>query len=67
VPVTELTEAVDGVYSFADDRRAGLIAETESFRASNHANKAAWQTSGVVKTVKWYTAEDGKVCEYCQA
>ena len=23
--------------------------------------------SGVVQTVKWYTAEDDKVCEFCQA
>jgi Phage Mu protein F like protein len=65
--LTELTQAVDGVYSFADERRAGLIAKTESYRASNWANKEAWQQSGVVKTLKWYTAEDGKVCEFCQA
>jgi HK97 family phage portal protein len=65
--LNELTETVDDVYSFADERRAGLIAKTESFRAANYANKAAWQASGVVKTVKWFTADDGKVCEFCQA
>ena len=65
--LTELTNAVDGVYSFADERRAGLIAKTESFRAANYANKAAWQASGVVKTVQWYTAEDDHVCEFCDA
>jgi HK97 family phage portal protein len=65
--LTELTQAVEGVYSFADERRTGLIAKTESYRASNSANRAAWQQSGVVKTVKWYTAEDGKVCEFCAA
>ena len=64
--LTELKETVDGVYSFADERRAGLIAKTESFRAANWANKTAWKESGVVKTVKWYTAEDDKVCEFCQ-
>jgi len=63
--LTELTDAVDGVYSFADARRAGLIAKTESYRASNWANKEAWQQSGVVKTIKWYTAEDAKVCDDC--
>lgn len=63
----ELTDAVDGVYSFADARRAGLIAKTESFRAANSANKEAWKQSGVVKTVKWYSAEDAKVCEFCEA
>jgi HK97 family phage portal protein len=64
--LTELTQAVDGVYSFADSRRAGLIAKTESFRAANSANKAAWLQSGVVKTVKWYTSEKDNVCEFCQ-
>jgi HK97 family phage portal protein len=63
----ELTNAVEGVYSYADERRAGLIAKTESFRAANWANKEAWKASGVVKTVQWYTAEDDKVCEYCEA
>jgi HK97 family phage portal protein len=62
----ELTNAVEGVYSYADERRAGLIAKTESFRAANWANKQAWQASGVVKTVKWYTAEDDTVCQFCQ-
>lgn len=62
----ELTDAVDGVYSFADERRAGLIAKTESYRAANWANREAWAQSGVVKTLTWYTAEDDRVCPYCQ-
>jgi hypothetical protein len=65
--LTELTEAVDGVYSFADERRAGLIAKTESFRAANWANKEAWRDSGMVKTLKWYTSEKDNVCEFCRA
>jgi hypothetical protein len=56
---------VEGVYSFADERRAGLIAKTESFRAANLANKDAWRLSGVVETVAWYTAEDQRVCQFC--
>jgi len=63
----ELTNAVDGVYSFADERRAGLIAKTESFRAANWANRQAWAQSGVVKTLIWYTAEDDHVCPQCEA
>jgi hypothetical protein len=63
--ITELTQTVDGVYSFADERRAGLIAKTESFRAVNWANQEAWRASGVVQTVKWYTSEQDNVCEYC--
>lgn len=62
----ELTRAVDDVYDFADNRRAGLIAKTESFRAANWANREAWMKSGVVKTIKFYTAEDDKVCPRCQ-
>jgi hypothetical protein len=65
--LAELTNAVDGVYSFADERRAGLIAKTESYRAANWANKEAWAQSGVVKTVKWYTSEQDNVCEFCKA
>lgn len=61
----ELTEAVEDIYDFADERRAGLIARTESVRTSNWANKTAWQMSGTVKTVQWYTAEDQKVCPFC--
>jgi SPP1 gp7 family putative phage head morphogenesis protein len=44
-----------------------LIAKTESYRASNYANLQAWQQSVVVKTVKWYTAEDENVCPQCEA
>jgi HK97 family phage portal protein len=62
-----LTNAVEGVYSFADERRAGLIAKTESFRAANWANREAWAQSGVVKTLIWYTAEDDRVCPQCDA
>ena len=62
----ELTDAVDGVYSFADERRAGLIAKTESYRAANWANREAWVQSGVVKSLKWYSAEDAHVCPQCQ-
>jgi HK97 family phage portal protein len=65
--LTELTNAVDGVYSFADERRAGLIAKTESFRAANWANREAWAQSGVVKSLKWYTAADDRVCPQCDA
>jgi SPP1 gp7 family putative phage head morphogenesis protein len=65
--LTELTNAVDGVYSFADERRAGLIAKTESFRAANWANREAWAQSGVVKSLKFYTAEDDRVCPRCAA
>ena len=34
---------------------------------ANGALKTAWQQSGVVKTLKWYTAENATVCPFCQA
>jgi hypothetical protein len=50
----ELKEAVDGVYSFADERRAGLISKTKAFRAANLANKDAWRLSDVgQKFYRW--------------
>jgi hypothetical protein len=36
--------------SFADEKRAGFIAKTESYRAANYANLQTWQQSRVVKT-----------------
>ena len=29
--------------------------------------KEAWKQTGVVKTIKWYTAEDAEVCDSCEA
>lgn len=63
--LAELTQAVDDTYAFADARRAGLIAKTESYRTANWANREAWQQSGVVSTLVWYTAEDDHVCAEC--
>ena len=42
-----------------------MVAKTEAFRTANFATKEAWKQSGVVKSIKWYTAEDEKVCEFC--
>lgn len=63
--LAELTDAVQGVYDFADEKRAYRVAATESSRTANWANKTAWQESGVVKSLKWYTGEDATVCEFC--
>jgi hypothetical protein len=56
---------VKEVYEFSDDARALSVARTETFRAANMANKDAWKSTGRVVTIKWYTAEDELVCEYC--
>lgn len=61
----ELKDLVSGVYEFSDLTRAEVVAETETFRIANDATKQAWKQTGVVKTLKWYTAEDERVCPFC--
>lgn len=63
-PLSDIAKGVNEVYAAADDYGAERIAKTESFRTSNTALKTAWQQSGVVKTVKWYTAS-GNPCTFC--
>ncbi len=61
----DITKRIEQVYEWSDASRAPMVAKTESFRSANSALKAAWKQSGVVKTVRWYTAEDSKVCPFC--
>lgn len=63
----ELTTAAQGVLTFENRERAEQIAKTLSFGATNLANKRGWQKSGVVKTVKWLTADEPDVCGLCAA
>ncbi len=62
----ELTERVRQVYEFSDEVRAERVARTEAFGVANLATKEAWRQSGVVKTLKWFTALDERVCEFCE-
>jgi len=61
----ELTTAVQNIHPFEAREKAELIAKTLSFGASNLANRRAWQRSGVVKTLKWFAADDAEMCEFC--
>ncbi len=61
----ELKKQIKEIYEFSNDVRAGQVARSEVFRAANYATKQAWADTGVVKTIKWYTAADERVCEYC--
>jgi SPP1 gp7 family putative phage head morphogenesis protein len=63
----ELTERVKDVYEFSDVVRAERVARTETFAVANMATKEAWRQSGVVKTLRWYTALDERTCEACMA
>jgi HK97 family phage portal protein len=63
--IDDITKHVEQIYEWSDNWRAERVAKTESFRTANSALKEAWQQSGVVKTVKWYTANNP--CPFCQA
>jgi HK97 family phage portal protein len=63
--LADITKTVEEVYEWSDESRAAMVAKTESFRTANSALKSAWQQSGVVKTVRWYTSEKDNVCPYC--
>jgi len=65
--LADITKRVDQVYEWSDESRAATVAKTESFRAANSALKSAWQQSGVVKTVRWYTSGLDNVCDLCQS
>jgi HK97 family phage portal protein len=64
-PLSDITKTVEEIYEWSDEKRAAMVAKTESFRTANDALKSAWKQSGVVKTVKWYTANNP--CDFCKA
>jgi hypothetical protein len=57
---------VSEIYDWSDTWRADRVAKTEAFRTTNASLKAAWQQSGVVKTIKWYVSSK-EPCPFCQA
>lgn len=61
----QISSKIQDVYGYASSVRADMVAKTETFRVGNLATKAGWQQTGV-KTIKYYTAEDGSVCPFCQ-
>lgn len=63
--IEELKGRVADVYEFSDDTRAARVARTETFRVANASTKEAWSQTGVVNSVKWYTAADERVCPWC--
>ena len=63
--ITQLTARVKEIYAFSDSVRAKAVARTESFYIANEGSREAYRQSGVVKSVRWYTAEDEKVCPFC--
>ena len=64
--LADITSAVSEVYGAADDYGAQRVARTEAFRTTNASLKETWKQSGVVKTIKWYTAS-GDPCAFCSS
>ena len=62
----ELADLVNGIYEYSDDVRALSVARTETFRIANYATQEAWKQSGVVKSQRWYTSADERVCPWCE-
>lgn len=63
--ITQLTDRVQAVYAFSDAYRAVQVAKTEAFYIANEGSREAYRQSGVVETLRWYTAEDERMCEFC--
>lgn len=63
--LVELTERVQNVMDFRTAVGAVQTAQTEAFHIANEASNVAYIQSGVVKSKKWYTAQDERVCEFC--
>lgn len=52
------------VFDNMNEVKADMVADTETFRMANLANKEAYKQAGIVE-IAWYTAEDERVCEFC--
>lgn len=63
--MAKLTARVSDVFDLGSDYRAAQVARTTVFSAANAAARDAYRQSGVVTEVKWHTAEDEVVCEFC--
>lgn len=61
----DMTARISNIYEYSDDVRASQVARTETFRIANESTRSAWHQSGVVKSIKWYTAADERVCDWC--
>ena len=61
-PLSALTRDLSGVF---DERRARLIAMTETTSAAANGTHQAYTASGVVEAMTWQVANDERVCPYC--
>jgi HK97 family phage portal protein len=61
-PLSALTRDLAGTF---DERRAKLVAATETTSAAAHGTLEGYRASGVVKEIVWEVASDERVCPYC--
>jgi|TARA_Y100000296_G_C5179952_1_gene263272 HK97 family phage portal protein len=59
-----LKERIQQVFTDASDKRAEMIARTETIRGSNLAANTVYEKAGV-KTKEWITAIDERTCQWC--
>lgn len=61
----QLAGRVREVYQFSDETRAARVARTEAFYIANEGSREAYRQSGIVASVRWYTAQDERTCPFC--
>lgn len=61
----DMTDLINSIFDYSNEVRAKMVAHTEIFRIANEGAKQGWKETGVVDTIKWYTSEDERVCEFC--
>lgn len=64
--IAKLTERVRDVFALTDTYRAERIARTVVFQTANTSAREAYRQSGVVKEVRWHTADYELTCEFCE-
>jgi len=63
--ISEIKQRMTTVFQDAVKNRVDTIARTEVMRASNESRLLAYEQSGVVNKVRWYTAVDERRCNFC--
>jgi len=63
----ELEQRISSVFENISKYRAKHLAQDIVFTTANSAIRSAYEQSGVVTKIVWYTAEDEKVCPFCSA
>ena len=63
--INKLRDELAGAYGGWDKTRATMIARTETIRSSNAGAVMSYRQAGI-EYKQWFTAEDGRVCGFCQ-